>query len=1701
MRLLSIALLASIASCTVFAQTYTISTFAGGVLPINITGTSATLSNGPQGAALDSAGRVLFLSQNAVLRWDPSTGLLTLVAGTGTGGYSGDNGAATNAQLNNPSGLALDSAGNIYIADSDNNRVRKVAGGIITTVAGDGLPGYGGDNGPATSARLDYPLGVAVDSAGNLYIADSAYAVIRKVTNGIITTVAGGGSTLGDGGPATSAQLMLPSDVALDSAGDLYIADFLGNRVRKVTNGTIATVAGNGSPGFNGDGAATSAELNSPNWVALDGAGNLYVADAGNERVRKVTGGVIVTVAGDGNYGFSGDGGAALAAALFEPSAAALDNAGNLYIADTYNNRLRRVTNGIIDTVAGGGSNIGDGGPALSGQLNEPYGVALDAAGDLYIADNFNNRVRKVSNGVIGTVAGNGTYGYGGDNGPATSALLASPVGLAVDSAGNLYIADADNNRIREVSNGIITTVVGNGAYGFSGDNGAAASASLYEPGMIAFDSAGNLYIADNGNNRIRKVSNGIITTVAGNGGQGFSGDNGPATSAELNGPYGIAVDPAGDIYFSDNGNERIRKITNGAIATVAGSGAEGLSGDNGPATAATLFNPTGVALDSAGQLYIADTYNDRIRRVSNGTITTVAGGGNQFGDNGPATGAELDYPLGIAFYSAGNLYVSENANSRIRLLQRASLSISKTHTGNFFPGESAAVYTVRVSNGPDATPTSGAVTVTEQVPAGMTLASMAGAGWTCTQGLPPGPCTRSDSLAPGASYPPITVTVNVASNAASPLVNTVLLSAGGSLVASASDTTIIAPASHLGMYLTHTSAFSPGEQNAIYLLTVSNAAGAAATTGAVTVTEDLPAGLTLAAMSGAGWACVANICTRSDSLAANASYPAITVAVNVASNAGDFVLNSVTVSGGGSPSYTATDPTGIGAVYAAAMTAYTVPTANAQPAVITPGPDGALWVTEYNSNQIGRITTAGAITAFPAAGNPWGIAAGPDGALWFTELAGNQIGRVTTSGTLSQFPIPTANAQAGSIVAGPERALWFAEQYGNKIGRITTGGSISEFLIPTAGANSYAITAGPDGALWFTENNKIGRVTTSGVFTEYSIPTFDPIANGITAGPDGALWFTEAGSNKIGRITTAGSIAEYYVPNVKADLTSIVVGSDGALWFTEGESVGRVTTSGVFTEYSITGGSTFAIASGSDGALWFTLQYSNTIGRIVPGSAAIPLLGIAKSHSGNFAPGQQNAVYTVTVSNASNAPPTAGALTVTESLPSGLTLVSMAGAGWTCAANVCTRSDSLPSGAAYAPLTVTVNVAANAASPQVNTVSVSGGGSATVSASDPTVISSTVSGLAFYPVTPCRVVDTRYANAPTVSANTVRTFPISNTVCGIPSTAQAYSLNVTVVPAAPLGYLTVWPTGFPQPVVSTLNSSYAEVVANAAIVPSGAGSIDVYASDTTEVVIDINGYFAAPGSAGALVFYPVTPCRSVDTRSGPAPAAGSTHIYTIASTCGVPSTAQVFSLNMTALPSNLLNYLTVWPAGQSQPLVSTLNSSAGGGQIVANAAIVPAGTGPSGPGAISVYVTDAANLLIDVNGYFAPPGGAGALYFYPVTPCRIADTRNAAGTFGGPSLGSQATRTFPIPTSSCGLPSNAQAYALNMTVVPPGPLFYLTTWPAGQSQPVVSTLNDLQGGTVANAAIVPAGAAGSISVYVSDPTQLIIDVNGYFGQ
>ncbi len=659
---------------------------------------------------------------------------------------------------------------------------QSMKAGDIYTVAGDGTAGYSGDGGPATGAELDFPTGVAVDAVGNLLIAETADSRIRMVATetgtfydqpmkaGDIYTVAGDGTDgyTGDGVPAISAEIGAPENVAVDAAGNLLIADGDNNRIRVVAArtgtfydqsmkaGDIYTVAGDGTAGYSGDGGpATSAELNGPMSVSVDATGNLLITDNDRIRVvaaksatfysRKMTVGDIYTVAGDGTIGFSGDGGRATSAELTGPWNAIVDSSGNLVISDQGNARIRVVavktgtfygkamTAGDIYTIAGNGSFrfSGDSGPATGAELDEPLGVTVDPSGNIVFSDTFNERIRvaaattgtlygkKMTAGDLYTIAGNGTNGDSGNGGPATSAEVGSPEGLAVDSAGNLLIADTANSKIQVVAAktatfygekmtvGHIYLLAGNGGLGYSGDGGPAASASLNFPADVAVDAAGNVLIADTYNCRIRvvPVKTGTfygkrmtaehIYTIAGDGNAGYSGDGGPATSAGLYNPEGVTVDSAGNLVIADTYSNRIRvvaektgsfygkKMTAGHIYTVAGEGRRGYSGDGGAATKAELALPWGIAVDTSGNLVISDNVNERLRivavktgtfygeKMTAGDIYTVAGDGTAgfSGDGSPAQGGELKYPTAVAVDRAGNLLVADTDNDRIRMV------------------------------------------------------------------------------------------------------------------------------------------------------------------------------------------------------------------------------------------------------------------------------------------------------------------------------------------------------------------------------------------------------------------------------------------------------------------------------------------------------------------------------------------------------------------------------------------------------------------------------------------------------------------------------------------------------------------------------------------------------------------------------------------------------------------------------------------------------------------------------------------------------------------------------------------------------------------------------------------------------------------------------------------------------------------------
>jgi len=760
-----LATLIFLAALRTLAQTpNTINTIVGG----GTQPTSASAAFLPDFGAVvkDIAGNVyISAAQLNVVYKVSSQGQLSIYAGTGIAGFSGDGGSATAAELNAPAGLALDSGQNLYIADAINNRIRVVNAttGVITTFAGSGTQydgvgfygGYSGDGGPATSALLNLPYSLAFDNNGNLFVGDAGNNVIRRIDNSaqnIITTYAGDGqagipgTANGDGGRATSAQLCAYVGeilgVATDASGNLYIADAGDSVVRKVDTSAshiITTYAGSISHTFtfsgNG-GAANQAGLNTPWGVAVDGSGDLLIADTFNGQVRRVDttpSHIITTIAGGNGACLSltsgcGDGGAATSASLNRPEALFVDGAGNLLVYDYGTSTVRLVSAGgssLISTFAGDGTG-GLGGAGTSAILSSPYTVAGDSSGNLFVLNNVSVDRYDSGSKTLGAYAGNGVEGTNlgpgnGDGGPAAQANFFLPFDLALDASDNLYVGDYRLwvRRI-DATTKTITTYAGTGASCNTtatpgcGDGGSASSATFQGIGGLATDSAGNLYIADYSLNRIRRVdvTTGIITNYAGTGSAGYTGDNGPATSATFSSPIGIAFDSQNNLYVADAGNNVIRKIDNTAshiITTYAFNGQPTFGGDGGSALSASMQYPEQVALDANGNLFVGGGLDNIVRRIDAGdqTVITVAGDvhnldGGFAGDGGPSTQALLSN-YGVAVDGNENLYIADAGNNRIRNVHLAPVAVVDSTLlvpfGPVLPGTAPTSEQVTITN------------------------------------------------------------------------------------------------------------------------------------------------------------------------------------------------------------------------------------------------------------------------------------------------------------------------------------------------------------------------------------------------------------------------------------------------------------------------------------------------------------------------------------------------------------------------------------------------------------------------------------------------------------------------------------------------------------------------------------------------------------------------------------------------------------------------------------------------------------------------------------------------------------------------------------------------------------------------------------------------------------------------------------------
>lgn len=626
--------------------------------------------------------------------------VFTTLAGTASIGSA--DGLPSTARFNGPYAVAVDSAGNLYVADNWNRTIRKIStANVVSTLAGS-AGNYGSLDGSGSSALFGNPWGVAVDSGGNVYVSDSYFNTIRKITpGGLVTTFAGAPGTSGSSdGTGTSARFSYPAGLATDAMGDVYVADSGNRTIRKITpGGVVTTVAGlAGSPPTAVDGIGSAARFISLNGLAVDSAGNLYVTD--ENTVRKITSSGSVTtlagVAGSANGGI--DDGQGSAARFNAPYGVAVDSGGNVFVADTWNNSVRKITpSGTVSTVAGlpagyppatGSAGASDG-TGSAARFNFPQDVAVDTAGNVFVADTHNNMIRKITpGGIVSTIAGvSPLQSTGIADGSGAAARFSAPHGAAIDSAGNVFVADTDNSTIRKVtSSGTVTTFAGSAGNTGSTDATGTAARFLYPVGVV-IDRNGTLYVSDTGNQTIRKISPaGAVTTFAGS--VGFAGAvNGLATVAQFNQPYGLAVDSAGNVFAADSGNFTIRRIsTLGAVTTLAGiPGTAGAA--DGPAASATFTRPEGVAVDGSGNVFVADAGAFAIRKISpSGTVTTFAGlAGSSGSVDGTGGAARFVGPEAIAIDAAGNLFVADNINYTVRETTAAG-----------FPVASSGNYTIR---------------------------------------------------------------------------------------------------------------------------------------------------------------------------------------------------------------------------------------------------------------------------------------------------------------------------------------------------------------------------------------------------------------------------------------------------------------------------------------------------------------------------------------------------------------------------------------------------------------------------------------------------------------------------------------------------------------------------------------------------------------------------------------------------------------------------------------------------------------------------------------------------------------------------------------------------------------------------------------------------------------------------------------------
>ena len=1472
-------------------------------------------------------------------------------------------------------------------------------------------------------------------------------------------------------------------------------------------------------------------------------------------------------------------------------------------------------TPGIISTVAGTGAfgSSGDNGPATSAEIALPTGVVVDAAGNFYIADVGEHCVRKVdTSGTISTVAGicNGVSGYNGDGIAATSAQLNHPEGLALDGAGNLYIGDVGNNRIRMVNStsGIITTIAGNGSGGYNGDNIPATSASLNSPSGVALDAAGNFYIAEFRNHRIRKVDiSGIITTVAGNGTQGYNGDGIAATTAELNTPFGVAADSSGNIYIADTDNERIRKVgTSGIITTFAGTGTGGYNGDGIAATAAELGLPTGVAVDAAGDLYIADQSGQRVRKVdASGIITTLAGTGaaSYNGDGIVATAAQLNYPFSVAPDGAGNLYIGDQEGSRVR---KVNVTTSSLSFGSVSVGDTSSAQSVVVSDTGDAS-----LNFTQ--PFGITSNfQLEGVGNACAPGTPlaiGASCDLGAYFAPTTTGNPLTGTLTVTDDAFnSP--HTVNLSGVG----------VTVPV--LSVSKSHSGTFTQGLTGE-WDITVSNTQSGSTTSGTTTVTDTLPSGYTLNTYSGSGWSCSGSsvvTCTSIQAVSGGSTFAVLALTVNIPANSPVSVSNSAMASGGGagasatsltdtvtvvqvpstvtingSSTQNANVGTAFGSLAVTVKDAGGVVIANAPVTFAAPatGASGTFSnlsnSTTVNTNSSG-VADPGTFTANAIPGGPYLVTVTAGSANTSFSLTNNAVivGASTTtslsSSVISSFTTPpmnvttfTATVTDGSTVN--DGTVTFSDPANN----FTCSGGNTVAVSNGQATCSTSFSAEGTDKVTATYNGTVNFQTSNGSVTQtvsnHTVVTGNQYCNpGAITLPATAAGGSPYPSNIFvsgaGTSTASVTLALNHISATDVNLWDLLLIDPTGKKFVPMAGVGDASAiSNV--DVTLSDGASAALPSASplttgtykpsdfnDGPITFfstapagPYDYPAAFGTATLGSefnslnpngtwqlyaevanaggagsigggwclniqTTPPDLSIAKTHSpASFTQGDTGDRFTITVTN--TGPVTSGGtVTVTDTLPSGLTATAATGTNWSCTVGnpttTCTSTDSITPSHNYADITLTVNVAANATNPQNNTATVSGSG-------DNTLSNDTANDSVPIIAAPVLSIVKGHTGTFTQGGTGVWTIDVSNTATG--STTAG---TTTVTDSLFTGYTlasysgTGWTctgtasvscssttgvsggSAFPTlGLTVNIPASSPSTVANTAQV-SGGGSVGSPSSTTSASVVQVpfivvkapgsspqstpisNGFtnplsvtvldansipipnyavvFTAPGSGASGMFSNTSNTVTINTNSSGVANAGT---FTANSTAGGP-----YSVSATAGPASTNFSLTNNPGG-----AATISITQGNNQ----SATVNNAFGTT----LQVVVKDSGNNPVPgVNVTFtAPPSGASGTFTGNVTTVVIAtdSTGLATEAFTANTMAG----SYNVTAAAQGDGSTSFSLTNN-----PGNAFSITpTSGSGQSthinmpfgSPLVATVKDNFGNVIPNASVTFSAPAGAV--------------------